>query len=84
MLSKYILNRLNTAAQYSENSKMNKRHGAVLYNKKKMIDIGCNSYAFNKQTISCHAEERVLRSLYAISRFKKKQCLLWDSTDICC
>lgn len=83
MYSTYILHRLHNAAQLSTQSTMAKRHGAVLYNGKKCIGKGYNSYGSNIKVVSCHAEiSAMVNSLKRVNQSsllacKKRPWVLW-------
>ena len=64
------LNRLHQASLLSNKSNMLHRHGAVVYNKNKLVGIGYNHY---QQDTSRHAEQFALDNLVK----KKGWCFLW-------
>lgn len=84
MPSTYILNRLQHAANLSEKSTMSKRHGAILYNKNKIISSGVNSYSPKLTEISRHAEASAVISIKGTTRRPKgAPCFLWKCSGIC-
>jgi deoxycytidylate deaminase len=64
MISTYILNRLNNAADLTSKSNMDKRHGAIIYNKKRPVSIGYNTLGSSEREFSRHAEASAITKYY--------------------
>jgi pyrimidine deaminase RibD-like protein len=75
-MSSTILNRLHKASLLSSKSSMLHQHGAVVYNKNKLISMGYNHY---QDDTSRHAEQYALDNLFK----KKRQCFLWKINTLC-